>query len=590
MKFWDFVYKYFGKSGNWVIRIYPNLPENIRRSGMHIYPEVYASFIVFTTFISVVITIVLIRVAFMFGVLLSLPFIVLIPFLTFIILVNIPSLIGSSRAGGIEGELPYTAAYLSIMITSGLSPYVAFERISKAKKVFPKFSDISQKFILFVRVLGKDPLTAFSILAERTPSPSTRDLLTGYITTVRAGGDVGDYLTKKARLLFSEILVKMKIIADKLSGLLESYLALILLSTISLSVMYLVTLSLGATVTFGLSAEGMYIFLYILAPFLSAMTMYLTDLIQYKEPWIDYRPYIVFFGLTLPLAIFFIFFGLFLPSILPSTHPFINTFFVQGITWMLSFPAKYMNLETYLYPSVEIAMSLIIATIPSVLYAEYLSSEYKIVQGITRFLRDLVEVRKTGLSPERSIIELSRRNYGRFTKYLKKMAMQLSMGIPLSKIINELFRKIIVWRAKVLLYMMTDSIEVGGGTIEVMENLAWFAESVEAIDEERKKNLRVLLVVPYMGAILAAATVIMLTVFLGSLPLSTGPYKYAASVTLPSIVINTYMMGLVAGKVSAGSVASGFKHALFLTLVTLVFIMLTSFMQVLLGGIITKPV
>ena len=320
------------------------------------------------------------------------------------------------------------------------------------------------------------------------------------------------------------------------------------------------------------------------------MTMYLTDLIQYKEPWIDYRPYIVFFGLTLPLAIFFIFFGLFLPSILPSTHPFINTFFVQGITWMLSFPAKYMNLETYLYPSVEIAMSLIIATIPSVLYAEYLSSEYKIVQGITRFLRDLVEVRKTGLSPERSIIELSRRNYGRFTKYLKKMAMQLSMGIPLSKIINELFRKIIVWRAKVLLYMMTDSIEVGGGTIEVMENLAWFAESVEAIDEERKKNLRVLLVVPYMGAILAAATVIMLTVFLGSLPLSTGPYKYAASVTLPSIVINTYMMGLVAGKVSAGSVASGFKHALFLTLVTLVFIMLTSFMQVLLGGIITKPV
>jgi len=590
MKFWDFVYKYFGKSGNWVIRIYPNLPENIRRSGMHIYPEVYASFIVFTTFISVVITIVLIRVAFMFGVLLSLPFIVLIPFLTFIILVNIPSLIGSSRAGGIEGELPYTAAYLSIMITSGLSPYVAFERISKAKKVFPKFSDISQKFILFVRVLGKDPLTAFSILAERTPSPSTRDLLTGYITTVRAGGDVGDYLTKKARLLFSEILVKMKIIADKLSGLLESYLALILLSTISLSVMYLVTLSLGATVTFGLSAEGMYIFLYILAPFLSAMTMYLTDLIQYKEPWIDYRPYIVFFGLTLPLAIFFIFFGLFLPSILPSTHPFINTFFVQGITWMLSFPAKYMNLETYLYPSVEIAMSLIIATIPSVLYAEYLSSEYKIVQGITRFLRDLVEIRKTGLSPERSIIELSRRNYGRFTKYLKKMAMQLSMGIPLSKIINELFRKIIVWRAKVLLYMMTDSIEVGGGTIEVMENLAWFAESVEAIDEERKKNLRVLLVVPYMGAILAAATVIMLTVFLGSLPLSTGPYKYAASVTLPSIVINTYMMGLVAGKVSAGSVASGFKHALFLTLVTLVFIMLTSFMQVLLGGIITKPV
>ena len=107
--------------------------------------------------------------------------------------------------------------------------------------------------------------------------------------------------------------------------------------------------------------------------------------------------------------------------------------------------------------------------------------------------------------------------------------------------------------------------------------------------KERKKNLRVLLIVPYMGAILAAATVIMLTVFLGSLPLGAGPYKYAASVTLPSIVINTYIMGLVAGKVSAGSVASGFKHALFLSLVTLIFIMMTSAMQALLGGLTVKP-
>ncbi len=590
MRLWDFVYKYFWWFGRGVLRLYPNLPENIRRSGMHIYPETYASFIGLVTLVSTIVTIVLIVVFVgVLGFLLALPFLVLIPFLTFLLMVNLPSLIGSGRAGAIEGELPYTAAYLSVMVTSGVSPYDAFERISKSKVVFPKFSDVSQKFILLVRVLGKDPLSAFSMLAERTPSASTRDLLTGYITTVRAGGDVGDYLTKKARLMFSEILVKMKIIADRLSGLLEAYLALVLLTTISLSVMYFVTVSLASSVTFGLSAEGMYLFLYIFTPFLSFMIIYLADVMQYKEPWIDYRPYIVFMGLTVPLAAFFIFFGYILPSLLPPYHPMASNPVVTTIKFLLLFPKQFTSMEPYLEPVLATSMALIYATLPSVIYAEYLSREYKVVNGVTRFLRDLVEIRKTGLSPERSIIELSRRNYGAFTKHLRRMAMQLSLGIPLSRIIDTLLKRIIVWRAKALLYMLTDAIEVGGGTIEVLENLAWFAENVDAIEDAKRKNLRTLLVVPYMGSILATASVIMLAIYMGSLVVGVGAYAQAAATILPAIVLNSYIMGLVAGKISSGSVAAGFKHALILTVVAVIVILASPIIKVsLVGGMLPE--
>jgi len=590
MKLWDFIYKYFWWFGKGIIKLYPNLPENIRRSGMHIYPEAYASFVGFATTITIILTIFLtFLIILVGGPLLLLPFMVLIPFLTFILLVNLPSLVGSSRAGSIEGELPYTAAYLSVMVTSGVSPYNAFERISRSRIVFPKFSDISQKFILLVRVLGKDPLTAFSILAERTPSASTRDLLTGYITTVRAGGDVGDYLTKKARLMFSEILVKMKIIADRLSGLLEAYLALILLTTISLSVMYFVTVSLASAVTFGLSAEGMYLFLYVFTPFLSFMIIYLADLMQFKEPWIDYRPYILFLGLTIPLAVFLLFFGYLLPLLLPPGHPFIENPLVQTTRYILLFPLNFISLEQYLEPVLAVSMALIYATIPSVIYTEYLSREYKVVNGVTRFLRDLVEIRKTGLSPERSIIELSHRNYGVFTKHLKRMAMQLSLGIPLSRIISTMLKKIIIWRAKALLYMLTDAIEVGGGTIEVLENLAWFAENVEAIEDAKKKNLRTLLVVPYMGSILATTSVLLLAVYMGSLALGSPAYATAAATILPAIVLNSYIMGLVAGKISSGSIAAGYKHALILTIVAVIVIMASPLIRTsLVGGMLPE--
>ncbi len=590
MSFWDWVYRYFEAPGKKVLELYPNIADEIRKSGIHLYPEVYASFVAFMTLVIASLSIILAGVSAALGALLAIPFIVLIPFLGFIILVYTPALIGSSRAGGIEGEFPYTVAYLSMMVMSGLSPYVAFERITRSRRVFTKSAELSQRFILLVRVLGRDPLSAFSMLAQRTPSATVRDLLMGYVTTVRAGGDVVDYLVKKARLLFSEILVKMKIMSDRLSGLLEAYLALVLLTLISLSVMYFVTVSYAGTISFGLSPAGMFLMLYILLPMISGMIIYLTDLIQYKEPWIDYRPYLVFGGVTIPLTAYLVVFGIFLPSVLPPGNSLRNSFLVSGLNSLLIGPAKNMGIPSYFYSSIAFSTALIIATLPSVIYAEYLGREYKVINGITRFLRDLVEVRKTGLSPERSIIELSRRSYGVFTKYLKRIALHLSLGVPLSKIVDELFKKIIVWRAKVLLFIMTDTIEVGGGSIEIMEHLSWFAESVEAIEEEKKRNLRTLLIVPYMGSILAAATVIMMAAFMGSIQLGAGgSYYQAAASVMPAIVLNTYLMGIVAGKVSSGSIAMGFKHSVVLTLITLLLFYASPMFQGVLGGMTQSP-
>ncbi|MGC9182009.1 type II secretion system F family protein [Thermogladius sp.] len=575
MGFLDKVYKRFEPLGLKILEVYPSISTSIRRSDLHIHPPVYASLIAFSLAISAGVAVALLTLAVLLRLVVLGVVAIVLPSLVFLLFVAYPSLRVSNKASAIDTEFPYTMSYLSVLVQSGMSPYVAFERVARSGKIMPHSAEIGQRFTLLVRVLGKDPLTAFSLLGERSPSPIVRDVLAGYVTTVRAGGDVIDYLNKKARALFNDLLVRIKITADRLGGLLESYLAVVLLTLLTMTVMYFVTQSFAGVLPFGLTGGGIFMLLYILLPLLSFAVIYFADLLQFKEPWMDWRPYIVALGLTMPLAALFLFFGWVLYTSIPPYHPLKYNPVLSGMYTMLVWPAELYHLPGYTYGSVALGMALIYATIPAVAYYEYVSREYKVINGITRFIRDLVEVRKTGLSPERSILELSRRNYGVFTSYLRKMALELELGIPLGRIIDELLRKIRVWRAKILLYMLTDSIEVGGGTIEVLESLAGFAESVEAMDLEKKRSLRTLMIVPYMGAILSSMTVIMMASFMGQLPVSVGAYQAAASQVLPSIVLNSYIMGLVAGKVANESTASGFKHALILTIASVAFFVLT---------------
>jgi flagellar protein FlaJ len=584
MGFLDKIYKWFEPLGLRVLDSYPSLAISIKRSDLHIHPPVYASLLVFSVLVSIGLALGILIVAVAMKLVLLAVVSVVLPTLTFFGFVIYPSMRASNKSSSIDTEFPYTMSYLSVLVQSGMSPYISFERIARGGRILPHSAEIGQRFTLLVRVLGKDPLTAFSMLGERSPSPIVRDVLSGYVTTVRAGGDVIDYLNKKARALFNDMLVKIKITADRLGGLLESYLAVVLLTLLTMTVMYFVTQSFAGVIPFGLTGGSMFLLLYILMPLLSFAVIYFADLLQFKEPWMDWRPYIVGLGVTLPVTAVLMFFGWFLYTALPEYHPLKLNPVLSGMYKLLVWPAQLYHLPGYTYGSIALGMALIYGTIPAVIYYEHVSREYKIVNGITRFIRDLVEVRKTGLSPERSILELSRRNYGVFTSYLRKMALELELGIPLSRIIDELLRKIKVWRAKIMLYMLTDSIEVGGGTIEVLESLAGFAESVEAMDLEKKRSLRTLMIVPYMGAILSAVTVILMAGYMGQLPVSVGAYEAAASQVLPSIVLNTYVMGLVAGKVANESTASGFKHALILTIATLLSFALTRLLGI---GIMT---
>ncbi|MEZ0393807.1 MAG: type II secretion system F family protein [Desulfurococcaceae archaeon] len=565
----DNVYRALGPLGARLLKIFRFLERDVKRSGLGLHPEVYASYVVLVLAASAagagaLYLALLPKLPPLVG-----PLLLAVPLAALGLMLAVPKVMASNAASAIDSEFPYGASYLSMLVESGLSPYAAFERLSLASLTFKNLATLGQRFYLLTRVLGKDPLSAFSAIAEATPSPIARETLLGYVSVARSGGDVIHYMNEKARALLTDLVSKVRIVADRLGGVLESYLAVVLLTMITFAVMYFVTNSFASVIPFGMGGGSFFLLMYILLPLLSFAIIYVADLLQFKEPYTDWMPYVVASGTFLPIFVLTLSLGWLLYTSLPPYSPLKENPLLLGLYRALTWPALVANLPDYTWSSVALSMALIYASLPAVIYYEARSREYRVASEITRFLRDLVEVRKTGLSPEKSIIELSRRDYGRFSRTLRKVAMGLSAGLPLVRLSTWARDQIKSWRGRVLMQMLIDAIEMGGGTVEVLEELASFAERMEAVEEEKRRSLRTLMVVPYMGAVLSSITVILMAAYVGQLPVSVAAYRAAAEAVLPSVVLNTYIMGLVAGKISSGITASGFKHAVILTIAAL---------------------
>jgi flagellar protein FlaJ len=197
-------------------------------------------------------------------------------------------------------------------------------------------------------------------------------------------------------------------------------------------------------------------------------------------------------------------------------------------------------------------------------------------QGVASFLRDLTEVRKTGLSPEKCITSLSKRDYGTFTKELRKISSEISWGIPIKNVMLDFLHRTRSWMVQIVMFLLVETIDVGGGTIPMIESLARFNNLTQEVEKEKKMSVRPYVFMPYLASILLVATTIMM------MGLTTGitvPGAEAAiapnntlmtTVFMSSVIFNSFLIGIVAGKISEESIGAGFKHAAILVIISIV--------------------
>ncbi len=577
-------YGVFGGLGERLGKLIPSLRGDVASADMRVYPAAYASRVLLLSLIAFAAGLALAAPASLLlsraGLLKPLQAAALASLVplaaagaTFALGLAYPKVRVSSRASSFDLETAYFSVYVTVMATGGISPYTSFERLAKAPEtLFREIRREARRFFLRVRAMGEDPLTAIEESARRVPHEGYRQLLLGYAATLRAGGDVVHYLQRQTEMMLRERVTRVRIAGERVAMLIEAYMAASLLTAMTMYVMYAVSMAMAQA---GLGVAGselqFVLFSYILMPMLSGVFIYLADLMQPKYPVYDTMPYLVFFSAGLPTTL-----ALFLLMALPFMvgGPLAQVLRAQPLAQLTLLLTRALGLGRGYESGVGLSLALSLGLIPGIVAEAHSSAKFSGIQfGITRFLRDLVEVRKTGMSPEKCIIVLKDRDYGRFTPYLRNMAKQVGWGIPLGKIFETFARGMKNWFALISMYLLVESIEVGGGMPETLEALASYAETLEHIEREKRSMLRPLVLMPYVGALIITVVVIVIIAFMVSLMRYAGKAVVESEMLnmfLPPVILNSYLMGLAAGKLSSERVSAGFVHALLLTLSNIV--------------------
>jgi flagellar protein FlaJ len=525
--------------------------DKLDKAQIKIYPETYVSLMLFIALLTVPISVISLVLVLAFG---FLPILFLLPFPFYIMIgfLVIPLSKSSDRATGLEREMPFAAAYISVMASGGIAPYSSFKRLSEVE-LMPSMRGEAREVIKDVEVFGRDPLSALEHAAKKNPLDVFRDFLSGYASTVIIGGDIGHFLERKAEEIFKTRALRVKAAAERLGMLLETFIIVMVMMSLCFYILFAVN---EITPTAGTSMmSGIIMYTYLFTPMLSLLFIYLAHSMQPKTPITDMRPYKIYgiFG-AIAIVVFLV---------LTSFVGMVDLPFMAGIQTVIDMP-------------VAITIALFIATAPAaVVYMRLHKKRTETEKGVASFLRDLTEVRKTGLSPEKCIENLADRDYGCFSKDLQKISSEISFGIPLKKVMMDFLGRTKSWMSQIVMFLLVETIDVGGGTIAMIESLARFNNLTQEVEKEKRMSVRPYIMMPYLASILLVATTVMMLSFTTGTIIPTSVAgdvvpKDNSAITLifmTSVIFHSYIIGIVAGKISEESVAAGFKHATILVII-----------------------
>ena len=541
-------FRVFSRPASRIADSMPDLRKQILKSNLRVSPEGLLSLALFSTAVTVIVTISMA----LYGVLalnilhapgpsIVLLFLPIAVPIVFIIVVNLPKFSASTRAAAIDTELPFVLGYMSVLAGGGVAPIETLRRISKMDTL-PASSKEAKMLLLQTDVFGADPITAMETEAKQNPSRYWSEFLEGYTAVLKSGGNFETYISTKLRDLIATRGAANRRSSDFTGTIAEAYLTVTVVLGMTLYTLYMVQTMISHDLS-GLT--NLYMFAFLIVPLISAAFVYLLDAVQTKWPYTDYRPYEAF-AIMIPVA---------------------------AVVFFVSLP-----MPIYLHMAVALAISVGPAAF---LATKYSRQRRRLEHALPDFIADVTEGRKTGLSPEQSIERLAGRNYGALSPYVRKMGAQLSWGVALSKVISTFTSSVGSWITRATGLLLIEVVDVGGGTAKSFTEMASFARTINDLENERRSALRPFVMITYISGVMIIMTTFIL-VYMLTAPATTGFAGQSISgstisMLLATAVFDSFVIGLVAGKMGESSLADGFKHALALVVISVIAIYFVSF-------------
>ncbi len=556
-RFTSVAFRVFSRPATRFTRSIPLLRDDILRSNLRITPEGLVSVAFFSALITAISSAIGTYLAasrlgalWFLGVFIAIPAIVLV----FTLVINAPKISASNRAASINTELPFVIGYMSVLAGGGVSPLTTLRRISQMN-LFPASAKEARRILVEVDVFGQDPISAIETIARWCPSKKFSEFLFGYTAILKSGGDFIAYVGMKLRDTMEAKTSAVKRSADTTGTLAEAYLTVTVILGMVLYTLYMVQTLLSNDLS---GLNNLYLFSFVIVPLISAMFIWLIDAVQPKWPYVDYRPY-KYFMYTVPPAMVFFFLTHFLdaPPLLPL----------------------------YLFGSVS--GTLIIATsLPAFTAIRYSRERGRLEKALPEFIRDVAEGRKTGLSPEVAIERLGDRHYGILSKHVKKMGAQLSWGVSLAKVISTFTDAVGSWVTRAIGTLLIEVVDVGGGTIRSFSEMAEFTRSINDMETDRKAALKPFVYITYIAGIMVVVTTFIMVYLLTAPALGTATASSTPKVAgstidllLTTAVFDSFVIGIVAGKMGESGLSDGFKHGIMLLIVSLIAIAMAHYLM-----------
>ena len=244
---WTFAYKLLGRRVQRLLPHFKDLHIQLRKAGVRIAFSAYVSFMILLSIVAFICTMVILPFSLPLilhtdflsveNFALSIMFAVLSSIVTFMLIYVYPGIKSSNRRIPIEINLPYISSFLTLLSSSNISPSTIFRsvaRIDTLREVRQEFSNMVRD----VEVFGQDLLTSILENMKYTPSDKLREILNGYVATVKTGGNPTEYLRISTRNIMKEKMVKLDLMLESLSALAEIYIMVLVAMPLLFVVMF----------------------------------------------------------------------------------------------------------------------------------------------------------------------------------------------------------------------------------------------------------------------------------------------------------------------------------------------------------------
>lgn len=247
-----FAYRIIGNKINYFLPLFQDLEVGLHKSRMKTTLKPYVSLIILSSLlvssILSILVLIILNYVILFNTSLSLLFGIGIGLmtgvLTIICLYAYPYYESDKVRRSLDSSMAFTASYMAILAGSGVPPDSMFRSLSKIPQKLA-IVDESRTIVRDIELFGADTITALEQASKRTSSDKFKELLEGFISTIRSGGNLKSYLMIRSRQNLRSKRLALQKFSDTLGVLSEFYVTLLVAGPLIFVVMLAVMAMLG---------------------------------------------------------------------------------------------------------------------------------------------------------------------------------------------------------------------------------------------------------------------------------------------------------------------------------------------------------